>query len=657
MRLSLAPKSRKKAVWGRSFLAILFAAIAVPAAAQTTTDVTTKFDDAVKQAWNTNASSRVIMRFTSAADRDRAFKELLNKGAAVRVIDDQEAPSLNVVGKPSTFGSVTYADRVSFDAPVKVVGGTPAAAPATAAPTTKATFVKGLGAKIAAKTYNRRGTGVTVAIIDSGFMPHPDIAPARILAFKDLVTGGTAQVDGCGHGTHVAGIVAGSGAASDGQYSGISDESNLVIVRVLGNDCSGKTSDVIDGLNWVYKNRLTYGIKVVNLSLGHPVFEPSSTDPMVKAVQKLAEAGVVVVTAAGNMGINPKTGKVGYGGVGVPCNAPRAICVGSGDTNNTIDFGDDRVADYSSRGPSRFDLFAKPDLVATGHKVISLAAPGSYLFTNFPALQVFGGFEAKGAPAQYMTLSGTSMASPMAAGTAAMIIGTNPKLSVNSVKMIMQFTARVLPGVDPLTQGAGFINALGATRLASMINPNAPRNAYWLRRGSVPGVNEDMYGQAVKWGKRVIWGDRFITGDAAYVHMSRWDDNIVWGMDTLLDNIVWGNCADGCDNIVWGNYWDELDNIVWGNVHIEDNIVWGENIVWSNNIVWGYWADNIVWGFADDNIVWGNVNKYSQDNIVWGNDWMDNIVWGNSADDDNIVWGNNIVWGFNSMQVLTGGSR
>ncbi len=647
MRFTLvSPNVRKKAVWGRSMLlALLAALLATSAAAQTTTDITAKFDDAVREAWNSGSFSRVIMRFATIADRDRAYNELLSKGAAVRKMDGEATPSLNVFASPAAFGAIDYADRISYDAPVQVAAATQA----------RATFVRGLGAKIARTTYNRRGTGVTVAVIDSGFKPHPDIAPARILKFKDFVTGGTTQVDGCGHGTHVAGIIGGSGFASEGDYAGVSSDSNFVIVRVLGNDCSGTTSDVIDALNWVYNNRGAYGIRVVNLSLGHPIFEPSSSDPMVKAVQRLSEAGVVVVTAAGNMGINPKTGKVGYGGVGVPCNAPRAICVGSGDTNNTPDFSDDRVANYSSRGPSRFDFLAKPDLVATGHKVISLSAPGSYLFNTYPALQVTGGLEA-GGPANYMTLSGTSMASPMAAGTAALILGTNPKLPANSVKMIMQFTARTMPGVDTLTQGAGYLNALGATRLASMINPNAKNGSYWLRRGVVPGVNEDMSGQTVKWGKRVIWGDRFITGDAAYVHMSRWDDNIVWGMDTLMDNIVWGNCADGCDNIVWGNYWDELDNIVWGNVSIADNIVWGDNVVWGNNIVWGYWAENIVWGFWDDNIVWGNVQKYSQDNIVWGNDWMDNIVWGNSSD-DNIVWGNNIVWGMFSPQVLTGGVR
>jgi serine protease AprX len=636
---------RKKAVWGATVLSALMLA-AWPAQAQTAaTDPTSRFDEIVREAWATGTFSRVIMRFATTADRDRAFGELLDRGAAVRVMDDADSPSLNVYSSPAAFGSVDYAERVSYDAPVTV----------SAVTQSRAKFVRGLGASVAQDNFSRRGTGVTVAVVDSGFLPHPDIPSGRILKYKDFVTGGTTLADGCGHGTHVAGIIAGSGGASNGLYKGVAPESNLVILRVLGDDCSGRTSDVIEALQWVYKNRGAYGIKVVNLSLGHPVFEPSASDPLVKIVQKLAESGVVVVTAAGNMGINPKTGAPGYGGVGVPCNAPRSICVGAGDTQNTESFGDDRVTDYSSRGPTRFDFFAKPDVVATGHHVVSLSAPGSFLFTNYSGLQVVGGTETDGQPARYMTLSGTSMASPMVAGAAAQVLGANPRLQVNTVKMILQFTSRVLPGIDALTQGAGYLNSLGATRLASMINARAPQGAYWLRRGSVPGVNEDMYGQTVQWGKRIIWGDRFINGDAAYIHLARWDDNIVWGMDTLLDNIVWGTCTDGCDNIVWGNYWDELDNIVWGTVRIDDNVVWGENVVWGfDGFALAYWADNVVWGFWDDNVVWGDVSRYDQDNIVWGNDWEDNIVWGQGADDDNVVWGNNVVWGFN-IAVLTGG--
>ena len=471
---------------------------------------------------------------------------------------------------------------------------------------------------------------------------HTDLEVERIRAWKDFVGGSPTPVDGCGHGTHVTGIVGGSGEASNGRYAGVAPEVDIVSLRVLGNDCSGDTSSVIEALQWVLRNARKYNIRVVNLSLGHPVFEKAATDPMVIAVEKLSRNGILVVTSAGNMGINPNTGLPGYGGVGVPCNAPSSMCVGALDTKGTETGDDDTVTNYSSRGPTRFDLLAKPDIVASGHKVVSLSAPGSKLFNGLVSQQVFGGEEKNGQAAQYLTLSGTSMSSPAVAGSAALVMGANKALSASATKMILQFTARVLPGVDTLTQGAGALNTLGAVRMAKSINATARLNTSWLIRGSVVGSNEDANGQKVKWGQRIVYGNRFIVGNSAYVHMARWDDNIVWGYDSLLDNIVWGN----------GGQMSLIDSVLTKFLKA-DNIVWGENIVWGDNLVWGYWADNVVWGFAEDNIVWGNVSQDDLDNIVWGNDW-DNIVWGNCAksnasDDDNIVWGNssddNIVWG------------
>jgi serine protease AprX len=490
-------------------------------------------------------------------------------------------------------------------------------------------------------------SGPSVAIIDSGIYPHADLV-GRVRAFKDFVNGGTSPVDGCGHGTHVAGIVAGDGKLSAGDYAGIAPLMNIVALRVLADDCSGQTSDVIDALEWVGKNHETYKIKVVNLSLGHPVFESIVSDPLVQAVERLSRKGILVVTAAGNMGINPKTGLPGYGGVGVPCNAPSSLCVGSFDTNETDLLSDDTVAKSSSRGPTRYDLLAKPDLVAPGVRIISLGSPDSLLFNARPENQVVGRAQAVGSTPGYLILSGTSMASPMVAGAAALVFEVNPGLSANTVKMVMQFTARPLQHADMLTQGAGALNVNGALMMASAINPTARAGRSWLRY-NVTTSNYDANAKPIRWGKRIIYGDRLVPDRYAGLHLVRWDDNIVWGYDAIDDNIVWGNDDD---NIVWGNddniVWGNDDNIVWGN-NADDNIVWGNNIVWGHNhVVNGYWASNLTFGFWDDNIVWGNVTRNDVDNIVWGND-DDNIVWGNcsAANDDNIVWGNddNIVWG------------
>jgi serine protease AprX len=556
---------------------------------------------------------------------------------------------------------------VSLDAGVRVLASSPAR-------DTWAPRQRGPGTHGANQSTSRGG--MAVAIIDSGIAPHADLPLSRIRAYKDFVTGGTTPVDNCGHGTHVAGIVAGSGARSNGAYAGIVPDVDIVALRVLGDDCSGNTSDVIDALEWIARHHETYNIKVVNISLGHAVFESIFTDPLVQAVERLSRKGVAVITAAGNKGINPATGNPGYGGVGVPCNAPSAICVGSLDTNGSPELTDDRVSDSSSRGPSRFNLLAKPDLVAPGVNIVSLAAPGSRLFNEFERLQVPGST----GQSDYFTLSGTSMASPAVAGAAVLLLRENHQLAANTLKVALQFTARVLPQTDVLTQGAGALNITGALTLADAINPNVPRGQNWIRH-QLTASNTDAAGNVVSWGRRIIYGDRFVRPEYAEVHMFRWDDAIVWAYDAIADdivwdhatddnivwgnddNIVWGNTAD--DNIVWGN--DESDNIVWG---IDDNIVWGndDNIVWGNsdddNIVWGnshlreVWASNVVWGFWDDNIVWGNITRDSDDNIVWGND-DDNIVWGNcSTANDNIVWGNgdNIVWG-NDDNIVWGNCK
>jgi hypothetical protein len=228
------------------------------------------------------------------------------------------------------------------------------------------------------------------------------------------------------------------------------------------------------------------------------------------------------------------------------------------------------------------------------------------------------------------------------------MLEANPNLTPNMVKAILQYTAEVKRGYDFLTQGAGFLNTLGAVRLSRYFANGRPGDSY-----------PDMR----SWSKHILWGNKRVKGGVLTPGGSAWALNIVWGdaIGPNGQNIVWGDNCDtaACDNIVWGN------NIVWGDSTDGDNIVWGnslgDNIVWGNNIVWGDSADdNIVWGNdcggADcDNIVWGN----NADNIVWGNaEGIDNIVWGNTTAFDNIVWGNsdgdNIVWGNSAEDEFLG---
>ena len=627
-------------------------------------------DDAVKAMVRSGQTARVIMQFATTDERDAAFNRLLDRGAAVRAVDTEGGAALVVFGSAASFrDEMSAATQVSLDAGVRVLADRPAR-------DTSARKTTGIGH---GPTIGASRSGLSVAIVDSGIEPHADLPLSRIRAYKDFVSGSHVPIDNCGHGTHVAGIVAGSGARSDGLYAGIAPDVDIVALRVLDDMCAGNTSDVIDALEWIARNHEAYKIKVVNISLGHAVLESIFTDPLVQAVERLSRKGIAVVTAAGNRGSFTATGASGYGGVGVPCNAPSAICVGSLDTRGTSDLSDDRVSDSSSRGPTRFDLLAKPDLIAPGVNIVSLAARGSYLFNAYPHLRVAG---ATGRP-DYFTLSGTSMASPAVAGAAALLLRENHALSVHALKISLQFTARLLPQIDVLTQGAGVVNIPGALTLADAINPNVPRGSNWIRH-RLTAANQDAAGNVITWSRRIIYGDRFVGPLYAEVHLFRWDDDIVWAYDAFAENINWANQSGGIawgddDNIVWGNgdniVWGNDDKVVWGNTAdanvvwgndesdnivfgIDDNIVWGnddhtvwgntaaDNIVWGNNHLRDVWASNVVSGFWDDNIAWGSITRDGTDNIVWGNG-ADNIVWGNCSETNNIVWGNgeNIVWG------------
>ena len=338
------------------------------------------------------------------------------------------------------------------------------------------------------------------------------------------------------------------------------------------------------------------------------------------------DAGVVVVAASGNFGKN-SLGLPQYGGISAPANAPWVLTVGASSTNGTPARGDDEVATYSSRGPTYIDWAAKPDLVAPGTGTVSMTAPGSALDSTRTPFLLPGSVPTAMMP--YLALSGTSMAAPVVSGTVALMLEANPSLTPNAVKAILQYTAQTYAGYDTLTQGAGFLNAVGAVRLARFFATAQPG---------------DRYPTQSMWSKQIIWGNHRLTGGALVPSANAWSVGTTWGVAMAADgdNIVWGTAAADGDNIVWGTAADG-DNIVWGTAADGDNIVWGT----SRD------GDNIVWGTADgDNIVWGtDCGGADCDNIVWGTADGDNIVWGTAAASDSIVWltagfdGDNIVWG------------
>ena len=504
-------------------------------------------------------------------------------------------------------------------------------------------------------------SSLTIAVIDSGIAATPDFT-GRIAGTFDFTNGqgGAAQaaIDEYGHGTHVAGLAGSSGAISNGLYAGVAPGVRLLSLRVLDKKGTGKTSDVIAALEFAVANKALYNIRVINLSLGHPIFESATTDPLVGAVEAAVRAGIVVVAAAGNYGVNPPSGLPGYAGLASPGNAPSAITVGASVTGTTVERTDDRVATFSSRGPTWFDGYAKPDVVAPGHGLLSDSVAGSTLELTYPSL-VFPSGSGK-----LMRLSGSSMATGVVSGLVAVMIEANtyaarqryeslsgkvrrltpyvppPPLTPNTIKAMLQYSATPLRNgagafYDRLTQGAGEVNGLGAVTLAYSADTSKLPGTAWM----APVTASTQFGTEMHdWSQNIIWGTRLMSGSGLIdVNQLAWSQTITWGAGEL-DNIVWGTVADGeGDNIVWGTAFD-LADVVWaGSVLEQDNIVWGTSLAeWAQNIVWG----TVIGELEGDNIVWGTISASEGDNIVWG-----------TLETDNIVWGTSKVMGF----VLTGG--
>lgn len=265
------------------------------------------------------------------------------------------------------------------------------------------------------------GQDVTAAVLDTGVAAaHPDYRD-RIIGFCDFINHRTNAYDDYGHGTHVTGILAGNGRMN-AAYCGIAPKVRIVHLKILDRYGNGKREDVIDGIRWVLANRLKYGIRILNISVGTVKEGDKKDEGLIKAVEEAWDAGIVVVVAAGNMGPKAQT-------ITAPGNSRKVITVGSSDEKGPV---------YSGRGPTR-NCVCKPDIVAPGFDIISC----SHAF--------------QGAKGYYCRKSGTSMATPMVSGAVALLLAKEPWLTNVEVKMRLRESAVDL-GLEHNRQGWGLLN-------------------------------------------------------------------------------------------------------------------------------------------------------------------------------------------------------
>jgi subtilisin family serine protease len=286
----------------------------------------------------------------------------------------------------------------------------------------------------AARARGLTGKGVTVAVVDTGIdSNHPDLE-GRVVASANFSPDNTVE-DLNGHGTHVAGIVAGTGAASDGKYGGVAPQALLVNAKALGQGGNGSLSGVAQAMEWAAGS----GARVINMSLGAPATD--GTDLLSQLVNTLsASKNVLFVIAAGNSGPGAET-------VGTPGAADSALTVGAMTKSKTMAY-------FSSRGPRRGNAALKPDIIAPG---VDITAPRA------------GG---RSGDAAYISHSGTSMASPMIAGAAALVLQLHPGWSAKQVKAALMTTAVPITtdGTDEGSLESAFNQGAGLASLAGIVN-------------------------------------------------------------------------------------------------------------------------------------------------------------------------------------------
>ncbi|MDT4991188.1 MAG: serine protease AprX [Actinoplanes sp.] len=351
------------------------------------------------------------------------------------------------------------------------------------------------------------GAGVGVALIDSGVAPVQGLTgPGKIVFGPDLSFESQAtnlrDLDTYGHGTHMAGIIAGQDPASvtgTAHFSGVAPAATILSVKVAAADGASDVSQVIAGIDWVVAHRNDRGlnIRVLNLSFGTESTQAEILDPLSFAVEQAWNAGIVVVVAAGNDG--PAANHLT-----MPAANPNIIAVGGADTMGTDARADDQVTTFTNRGNASRHV----DVIATGQSVVSLRNPGSYIDRTYPTARL----STTADPTQrFFRGSGTSQAAAVVSGSVALLLQQRPGLTPDQVKRLLMNTATPIVGGDPYAAGSGQINVeaaakaktpgtvnqlnLIATGLGSLEQSRGGSHVYDSSTGAVLTGEKDIFGK------------------------------------------------------------------------------------------------------------------------------------------------------------------
>ena len=354
---------------------------------------------------------------------------------------------------------------VSPDLPV-AVASTPLATASARAPA--ATFPQSTGATdlVASGT---NGHGVNVAVLDTGIDRLPDFS-GRLVGGVDLSGEGNPFLDSYGHGTFVAGLIAGNGASSGGLYQGEAPGAGLISIKVADHTGATDIAALISGIGWAVANQHLFNISVLNISLGALPVQSTAINPLDRAVELAWHSGITVVASAGNGG--PFNGTVLS-----PGDDPLVVTAGAIDDNGTATQADDSMATWSGVGPTNVDGWIKPDLVTSGRSVVSLRAPGSTIDTTYPSARI---------GAANFVGSGTSFSAAITSGAAALVVaharaqggllgnlvgvGTSP----DAIKAKLLGSTTPGPVGNPFVDGHGQLNVASAASKQLSLNQSLP---------------------------------------------------------------------------------------------------------------------------------------------------------------------------------------